>query len=645
MYIIRRGRAIKEIFICSMDPDLTKLAHKVGKELNLDFALHEINAYTHTKTLPITLDDNVKVIVSRGGAARLIREQFDMPVVEIGITFTDIMRCISDVVARGGKRIAFVTSTKIVSGNESFKDINGLDVTIRSFDSYSSYNDRQRVEKDVLGLVESGEIDAIIRDALNIPALESMNVIVSVLKSNEDSVRKALLEAGRVLEAVKNEENKRKELEIILQQIGKGIITLDRQLRVKKYNDLAGKLLGVDPDQLQGSLVDDFLPIRTIDELRSKGEAVIDDGDRRIVITAIPIIEGDRLESSIIILDRVENIVNQELAIRTSIYEKQGLVARYGFEDIYGSSEAIGSLKKVAHRYAASDEVVLITGETGTGKELFAHSIHRASRRCRGPFVSVNCAAFNEALLESELFGYEEGSFTGALKGGKKGLLEIAHKGTLFLDEVSKTSLSFQAALLRVLQEKTIRRIGATSYIPIDCRIICATNKDLRREVSKGMFLEDMFYRIGVLKIDIPPLRERKADIADLARRFAAIAYEGRKPAPGWDDEGIIASLTRYSWPGNARQLQNFIKRVAISSGRESVTRSLVEAYLLQEFPHRAEETLTIPVGQSLAEMERQMFQQLYKLYNGDKELFCRRFGISRTTLWRKISDTKTKDD
>ena len=217
-----------------------------------------------------------------------------------------------------------------------------------------------------------------------------------------------------------------------------------------------------------------------------------------------------------------------------------------------------------AVKFSYSDSNILIHGETGTGKELFAQSIHNSSRRRKGPFVAINCAALPENLLESELFGYVEGAFTGASKGGKMGFFEIAHKGTIFLDEIGDISPKLQSRLLRVIQEREIIRLGNDTVIPIDVRVICATNRDLKKEVARGSFREDLLYRLDVLELNLPPLRKRKQDILYLADRMVRFEHErtgSRLEAISQEGREL---LMRYGWPGNVREMRNFCERICI---------------------------------------------------------------------------------
>ena len=246
--------------------------------------------------------------------------------------------------------------------------------------------------------------------------------------------------------------------------------------------------------------------------------------------------------------------------VRSNLREK-GLIARYHFSDIIADSLSMRQLIAKAMRYAQADGNVLVTGETGTGKELFVQSMHNASNRADGPFVAVNCAALSGELLESELFGYSDGAFTGARKGGKVGLFELAHHGTIFLDEIGEMPIQLQAKLLRVLQEKQIMRVGGDDVI---VRVMCATNQNIPQLIEKGLFRRDLYYRINLLMIHIPPLRDRGNDIGLLFRHFVKLYAERLSILPPPVDNAAIAELQRYRWQGNIRELRNVAERIVV---------------------------------------------------------------------------------
>jgi propionate catabolism operon transcriptional regulator len=318
-------------------------------------------------------------------------------------------------------------------------------------------------------------------------------------------------------------------------------------------------------------------------------------------------------------------------------------VPRYAIDQIVGESEPIARCRTLASRFARSDGTVLILGESGSGKELFAQGIHNASRRRRHAFVAVNCAAFPESLLESELFGYEEGAFTGSRRGGKPGLFEIAHTGTLFLDEIGEMPIALQTRLLRVLQEKEVWRLGATEPTLVDVRVIAATHRNLLERIARGQFRQDLYYRLNILTLEVPPLRHRKEDIPALAGHLWARAAGRTGAAPGRDVlESLLPYLAAHDWPGNVRELENVIERMALfCSGGEDV-RSFVSGGWREAFP---ELTRSRPAAEEADSSLRSLnhshdlayVRQVLEECAGDRRAACRKLGISRTTLWRKL--------
>ncbi|MBS4536955.1 sigma 54-interacting transcriptional regulator [Clostridium sp. D2Q-11] len=318
--------------------------------------------------------------------------------------------------------------------------------------------------------------------------------------------------------------------------------------------------------------------------------------------------------------------------------------AKYTFNSIIGVTDEIMELKRIGERVAKSKSNVIITGESGTGKELFAHAIHNASNRRLGPFVRINCAAIPGELLESELFGYEEGAFTGAKRGGKKGKFEIANGGTILLDEIGDMPLNMQAKLLRVLQEKEFESVGGNVVKDLDVRIITSTNKNLRKLVEEKKFREDFYYRLNVVTLNLPPLRERKEDIKELA---LSLKNKLTKKL-GIYVEGIskrtIEYLENYDWPGNIRELENVIERAI----------NLLDSELIIE-PHHLPERITRNRAQNiytgkkklktvLDEVERDMIIEYLKRNDGNKNQTAKVLGISRVSLYKKLDKYNLKD-
>lgn len=321
----------------------------------------------------------------------------------------------------------------------------------------------------------------------------------------------------------------------------------------------------------------------------------------------------------------------------TAIVEdyKRG-TARYYLEDIIGHHESIQQQKMLARKAARTTSTVLITGDSGTGKELFAHAIHNLSPRRKEPFVRVNCAAVPETLLESELFGYAEGAFTGARKEGKPGKFELAHQGTIFLDEIGDMSMAMQAKLLRVLQEKEIERIGATHTTRVNVRVIAATNQDLKKLIARGQFRKDLYYRLNVLVLDIPPLRERKTDIADIARALLyRLNQELHTDVYGMSPE-VLYRLNNYPWPGNIRELENVLERaINICNG------ATIQAEHLPEYiDNHSISPLVFSTGsleEQMAEREQHIIRQTLQQCNGNRSQTARVLGIHRSVLYRKM--------
>ncbi|MGM7634816.1 sigma-54 interaction domain-containing protein [Bacillus sp. Hm123] len=329
----------------------------------------------------------------------------------------------------------------------------------------------------------------------------------------------------------------------------------------------------------------------------------------------------------------------EELKYYKKKFEKE-LQSKYSFADLIGENSTFKEAKKLAQRVAGSQSSVLLMGPSGTGKELFAHAIHGASQRAAFPFVRVNSAAIPEPLLESELFGYEEGAFTGATKGGKKGKFELAHRGTIFLDEVGDMPLLMQGKLLRVLQEKEIERIGGQRPIPVDVRVIAATHRNLEEMVHQGEFREDLYYRLNVMKIDIPSLRERQEDLPTIAHMLV------KKLAKTFSREQLTISLKvinrllLHSWPGNIRELENVLERAVNVLDGKVIQLHHLPLYL-QEEPtvtklHEREEQAVLPLKQMLAQAEKSALELALKKAGNNKLEAAKLLGISKTSLYDK---------
>ncbi len=321
------------------------------------------------------------------------------------------------------------------------------------------------------------------------------------------------------------------------------------------------------------------------------------------------------------------------------------LRAKHGINDLRGDSPLMETLRQAVVLYAKSQATVLIQGETGTGKELVAQAIHRENPRAisgNKPFVAVNCGAIAESLLESELFGYEEGAFTGSRRGGHAGLFEAAHRGTLFLDEIGEMPLTLQTRLLRVLEEREVVRVGGTRPIPVDVRIISATHCDLEARIREGRFRADLFYRLAVLRLTLAPLRERPDDLVALAEWCLkkALAALGARPHPNLHAEIVACAplLSAYAWPGNVREVRNLMERLALFLAAEPL-QALSPGFVMSVAPELARASIPLAgqVPETAFTAPAESIAQVLARFDGNREAAARHLGISRTTLWRKI--------
>lgn len=439
--------------------------------------------------------------------------------------------------------------------------------------------------------------------------------------------------------AIKNLKIKNRYENAIIKSIHDGFLVLKPDCVITHANKKAASLFGVEVDKLIGKRLDEFIESELkIKKVFETGQAIIDEEtfiklpDRivHLVKTAVPIYNDSG--KVIAVIDNFKEIKE----VRNLVNRMVGAKASFTFSHIVFKSKEMAETVQMARAAAKGALSVLIQGESGTGKELIAHSIHNESPRKKGPFVIIDCAAIPRELVESELFGYVEGSFTGARKGGRPGKFELANGGTVFLDEIGEIPLELQAKFLRVLQSHCITRVGGTQSIPVNIRTIAATNRNLQEEVKLGNFREDLFYRLNVLTVNIPPLRTRREDILVLAEYF----LEKYKTKLGKTNMKLsseaVKILEEYNWPGNVRELENAIARsVNLSDGL------ILPKHLpinLQNVTLGKPYEITAPSQElSYGEMERKTIMEALKVCKGNRVKAARVLGIARSTLYKKI--------
>ncbi len=383
------------------------------------------------------------------------------------------------------------------------------------------------------------------------------------LSTSPDSIKDAILRAVEISIFNKTEKHKNSRLNAILDSIYDGVIVVNQEGQIELINPAAARIFRCDVFSLIHKSATDSIPNTQLDKVLRSGLAEIGEiqtiRDTRIVANRVPVKDGEETVGAVATFQEVSGVMKAERKVRRENTEGR-FRARFNFEDIIGSTPIMEEKKEMAKWFARSDLTVLIYGNSGIGKELFAQSIHNYSSRSCNPFVAVNCGALPPSLLESELLGYEEGTFTGASRKGKNGLFELAHTGTIFLDEIDALPIELQGRLLRVLQEREVIRVGGEQIIPVDIRIIEATNQPPDRLVAEKKMRADLFYRLSVLYLEIPSLAARKADILLLCQHFlGSTASEELKPIM----KNLMHYFTAYNWPGNIRELYNIVKRLS----------------------------------------------------------------------------------
>lgn len=445
-----------------------------------------------------------------------------------------------------------------------------------------------------------------------------------------------LVAAGRANKA------KLKQFKAIMEFTGEGIVALDSRSRITYMNHAAEKMLKRSKEQLIGNLAAAFFVDINFDDTLRYGQTRIvplaGGAGQALECRVVPMSVGGQTIGAVLTITEVSFAYKDKCG---KDHEQKGYKAVYHFDDFITVNASMKETIEAAKNYASVDSAILINGDTGTGKEIIAQSIHNYSRRARGPFVAVNCAALPESLLESELFGYEYGAFTGARKNGKKGLFEQADQGTIFLDEIGEISLNIQARLLRVLQQREIMRIGGDKIISVDVGIIAATHRDLPELIEKSLFRRDLYHRLSILKLKLLPLAARQEDIPCLVEnintKLAAKLFKQplQFSAAAWN------MLSRYQWPGNVRELESVIERLLILKKDCVVTDGDMERVLELDCDRQDGGMRLVPKG-TLQEVEWSIIQQVLQ-ETGSHERTAKILGISTTTIWRKINSFKMK--
>jgi len=589
----------------------------------------------------------VKAIVTRGGTALLIKSspQVYLPIIEIRVTGYDLLEALTKAKNLKGKT-AIIGFPNVISGGRKIAKCLNLNI------SYFEIKNESEVDKFLCKVKELG-IKNVIGDHIVVEKTKLYGMNPVLIESGEKAVEAALEEAKNTVKVVEEEVKKAKRYKTILDSIHEGIIVLDERKKISVINRRVESLLGIKENLILNKKLSSVLKELDIKDVWRKGKritgCVVKAKGRELVANVFPVKIEKKVSGVVVNLTPLKVLQNTEIKVRKNLYNS-GLVAGATFEDITQESRTIRDVIKKAKKYAATNLTILITGETGAGKDILAQSIHNYSSLRDNPFVAINCAALPESLLEMELFGYEEGAFTDAKKGGKPGLFELAHRGTIFLDEIAEMPLSLQNHFLRVIEEKRVRRIGGTKFIPVDVRIITATNKDLWKMVEEGKFREDLYYRVNVLHIHLPPLRERKEDIISIFKETVSNLSGSSLTEINFEKicEELKDILLGYSWPGNIRELINFTQRLFFLSDGFKVKGDKLKNIAVSELEKREKGVVIrkndifelLKGGFSLREVENRILLEyaLEKRKSGKSiSEIAKELGISRTTLWKRL--------
>jgi propionate catabolism operon transcriptional regulator len=584
----------------------------------------------------LTQHERIDVLVAAGSNGEYLRQRLDIPVVLVRVGGFDIMRALGR--ARDlSARIALVTYGATPPDVSQFNQLFELGIEQRSYRTDQDAHDCVRE-------LRSHGIEVIVAPGL-VADLADNHGMRGVFLYSMDAVRQALDDAVEVVRIARVAAARRERLNNVLAQLRDGVISVDMDERIDALNPAMERVLGLAAPQVMGRKLSEVAPeltlVETLQSGRIDNDLLRSFGSRTLITSRMPLTEQGVQTGAVLTCQDPASIERADRTLRERRH-RPAAVARYQLSDLVGNCAAIRQARRLAAQYAHGEGTVLIIGESGTGKELLAQGIHHESRRSARPFIAINCAAFTETLLESELFGYEDGAFTGARRGGKAGLFEATHTGTLFLDEIGEMPVSLQTRLLRVLQQREVLRIGAVEPTRIDVRIIAATHRDLLQRIEQQAFRRDLYYRLNILRVELPSLRERREDLPILTQHIlqrACARLEVGQQLIAAHVQQLIAAAADYDWPGNVRELENLIERIASAAPSLANPRDLSLAELVPEiFAKRAAPpAAAAPLSEHKQQLERDLIRRVLEECNGDRDAACRRLGIGRTTLWRKL--------
>lgn len=584
--------------------------------------------------------EGAEVILSRRGTACMLRDYVDVPVISLPENLTSLIHAVKKALLVGSN-VGITLFQTIKSDIALCEELLGTHLDI------ITYTGKKTLEAGVRSAKKRG-VDVVIGGGATLCAAEKYDITFVPLHEYDILSEAVFDNVLNIISTRRQHIEKNERYHTILNGVSDGIIAVDAMGMVNEANDRASSLLHLESQDIIGMNIkkifnDDEL-LQTYSSGQNGSRVIITSRKDRLLVKSFSMRTGSdrKVIGAVYSIQSAAQILQAKESVRIS-YNKDFL-ARYQLKDFIHRDKKMVEILDRVRLYAATDATLLITGESGTGKEILAQGVHMSSPRHAGPFVSINCSGMPEQLLESELFGYVEGAFTGSRRSGKVGLFELAKGGTVFLDEIGSIPMSFQTRLLRVLQEKEVMRIGSNVLTPVDMRVIAASNRNLEHEVQAGRLREDLYFRLNVLAVNIPPLRERGNDVALIFESFLKEAVKRHSHPTFRVPAACIERLCCFSWPGNVRQLQSFVEHLVTLTPREfdpHVFSRLVDA--LEQSMLRPAPAVSIASSHAARRKEVQPLLTPEQIRTAlissgnNKGYTAKILGVSRTTLWRML--------
>lgn len=615
-----------EVAIFAPYKELYDICKKCVNDKNLDWNVELVNSNNVYNLGKFYKDNNYKLIISRGGIAKTLENEFNFEVINIHLSKEKILETLYKY-RNSSKKIAVIENYDFIKLLKSINKILKVDLLFYQISSIDEY-------PRTIDIAHNDGVEVIIGGSYGLEITETINrynIKYELINSDIISVKEAIYKANTFLKGKQIEYESKKLLESIIEFYPKGMIYIDANKKVQNVNNYAKRFF--DNKNIIGLHISSIFNDSIFDNNEDSRYSVLANiSNKPVMLDIINLDTGYKSLGSIIAFQNENEIIQMENKIRKNI-SSSCFSAKYTFDSIVGNSKSINKSKRIAKTFSEIDTTILITGETGTGKEVFAQAIHNNSLRRNENFVAINCSALPNELLESELFGYKEGAFTGSRKGGKIGLIELAHNGTLFLDEIGEMDITLQSKLLRVISEQEIIKIGDNQVIPVNIRIIAATNRNLLEEIEKGNFRRDLYYRLNVMSFELPPLRNRKSDIPLLINKFISTFNKKFNTNIINFSDDLMEEILQYDWPGNIRELQNFVEKCVAVSKDNYITQEKINIFNDNFFIKKE-----INNNMTLKEFEKKIINDLLEKNNHNKSVVAKILDIDRGTLNRKIN-------